>query len=183
MNLLLIIKAIRVHEKFTQYRKKVKSKKISPFLLSLLCLILSKILFWCILLMEVGPHCTYFVLPFPSHTLFLNYILDIFFMLISSNLLHSTWYCLVWICQPLPDGHLHCFQFSTITNNAVVSILAYTPFPVCASSFPYRNNRRRAFLVAQWLRVRLPMRGTRVRALVWEDPTCRGAAGPVSHNY
>ena len=25
--------------------------------------------------------------------------------------------------------------------------------------------------------------GTRVRALVWEDPTCRGAAGPVNHNY
>ena len=23
----------------------------------------------------------------------------------------------------------------------------------------------------------------RVRALVWEDPTCCGAAGPVSHNY
>ena len=21
------------------------------------------------------------------------------------------------------------------------------------------------------------------RALVWEDPTCRGVAGPVSHNY
>ena len=40
-----------------------------------------------------------------------------------------------------------------------------------------------ASLVAQWLRVRLPMQGTRVRALVWEDPTCRGAASPVSHNY
>ena len=40
-----------------------------------------------------------------------------------------------------------------------------------------------ASLVAQWLRVCLPMQGTRVRALVWEDPTCRGAAGPVSHNY
>ena len=39
-----------------------------------------------------------------------------------------------------------------------------------------------ASLVAQWLRVCLPMQGTRVRALVWEDPTCRGAAGPVSHN-
>ena len=39
-----------------------------------------------------------------------------------------------------------------------------------------------ASLVAQWLGVRLPMQGTRVRALVWEDPTCRGAAGPVSHN-
>ena len=40
----------------------------------------------------------------------------------------------------------------------------------------------RASLVAQWLRVCLPMQGTRVRALVWEDPTCHGAAGPVSRN-
>ena len=39
-----------------------------------------------------------------------------------------------------------------------------------------------ASLVAQWLRVCLPMQGTRVRALGWEDPTCRGATGPVSHN-
>ena len=36
----------------------------------------------------------------------------------------------------------------------------------------------RASLVAQWLRVCLPMQGTRVRALVWEDPTCRGATKP-----
>ena len=41
----------------------------------------------------------------------------------------------------------------------------------------------RASLVAQRLRIRLPMQGTWVRALVWEDPACRGAAGPVSHNY
>ena len=40
-----------------------------------------------------------------------------------------------------------------------------------------------ASLVAQRLGVCLPMQGTRVRALVWEDPTCRGATGPVSHNY
>ena len=40
-----------------------------------------------------------------------------------------------------------------------------------------------ASLVAQWLRICLPMQGTRVRALVWEDPTCRGATGPVSHSY
>ena len=44
----------------------------------------------------------------------------------------------------------------------------------------YKNVR--ASLVAQWLRICLLMQGTRVRALVWEDPTCRGAAGPVSHN-
>ena len=39
-----------------------------------------------------------------------------------------------------------------------------------------------ASLVAQWLRVCLLMQGARVRALVWEDPTCRRATGPVSHN-
>ena len=40
-----------------------------------------------------------------------------------------------------------------------------------------------ASLVAQRLRICLLMQGTWVRALVWEDPTCHGAAGPVSHNY
>ena len=40
-----------------------------------------------------------------------------------------------------------------------------------------------ASLVAQWLRIRLPMQGTWVRALVREDPTCCGAAKPVCHNY
>ena len=43
--------------------------------------------------------------------------------------------------------------------------------------------QKRASLVAQWLRICLLMQGTRVQALVWEDPTCRGATGPVSHNY
>ena len=47
----------------------------------------------------------------------------------------------------------------------------------------YKNINFRASLVAQWLRICLLMQGTRVRALVWEDPTCHGAAGPVSHNY
>ena len=46
-----------------------------------------------------------------------------------------------------------------------------------------KENRAGASLVAQWLRICLPMQGTRVRALVWEDPTCRGATGPLSHNY
>ena len=38
-------------------------------------------------------------------------------------------------------------------------------------------------LVAQWVRIRLPMQGTRVQALVREDPTCLGATKPVRHNY
>ena len=38
-------------------------------------------------------------------------------------------------------------------------------------------------LVVQWLRIRLPMQGTRVRSLVQEDPTCREATKLVRHNY
>ena len=38
-------------------------------------------------------------------------------------------------------------------------------------------------LVAQWLRICLLMQGTRVRALVWEDPICRKATRPMGHNY
>ena len=41
----------------------------------------------------------------------------------------------------------------------------------------------RTSLVVLWLRIRLLMQGTRVRALVREDPTCRRAAKPVRHNY
>ncbi|KAJ8776863.1 hypothetical protein J1605_015040 [Eschrichtius robustus] len=40
-----------------------------------------------------------------------------------------------------------------------------------------------ASLVAQWLRICLPVQGTRVRALVREDPTCRGATKPMCHNF
>ena len=39
------------------------------------------------------------------------------------------------------------------------------------------------FLVVQWLRIRLPMQGTRVQALVREDPTCWGAAKPMHNKY
>ena len=53
----------------------------------------------------------------------------------------------------------------------------------CPSTDEWIKKMWWASLVAQWLRVCLPIQGTRVRALVWEDPTCRGATRPVSHNY
>ena len=40
-----------------------------------------------------------------------------------------------------------------------------------------------ASLVAQWLRIHLPMQGTWIWSLVQEDPTCHGATKPVHHNY
>ena len=57
----------------------------------------------------------------------------------------------------------------------------YTPLPRKYSCLKKQYNR--ASLVARWLRIRLPVQGTQVRALVWEDPTCHGATGPVHHNY
>ena len=38
-------------------------------------------------------------------------------------------------------------------------------------------------LVAQWIRIHLPMQGTWVRSLVREDSTCCGAAEPMHHSY
>ena len=55
-----------------------------------------------------------------------------------------------------------------------------SPGPHC---IPPLKNVLGASLVVQRLRIHLPMQGTRVRALVWEDPTCCGATRPVSHNY
>ena len=50
-------------------------------------------------------------------------------------------------------------------------------------SFHYKNPQEGASLVVQWLRICLPMQETWVRALVQEDPTCRGATKPMRHNY
>ena len=62
---------------------------------------------------------------------------------------------------------------------ATKSSHAATKDPACCDEDP----TCRASLVAQWLRLCLPLQGTRVRALVQEDPTCCGATKPVCHNY
>ena len=38
-------------------------------------------------------------------------------------------------------------------------------------------------LVVQWVRLCLPMWGTWIQSLVWEDATCRGATKPECNNY
>ena len=47
----------------------------------------------------------------------------------------------------------------------------------------FKNQLLRVSLVVQCLRIRLPMQGTQVRALVQEDPTCCRATKPMRHNY
>ena len=46
----------------------------------------------------------------------------------------------------------------------------------------FRKAAEWAFLVVKWLGIHLPMQGTQVRALVREDPTCRGVTKPVCYN-
>ena len=43
----------------------------------------------------------------------------------------------------------------------------------------YRNIAWGAFLVVQWLIIHLPMQGTQVWTLVWEDPICHGVTKPM----
>ena len=40
----------------------------------------------------------------------------------------------------------------------------------------------RTSLVVQWLSIHLPMQGTWVQSLVWEDSTCCEAIRPTCHN-
>ena len=40
-----------------------------------------------------------------------------------------------------------------------------------------------ASLVAEWLRIRVPIQATWVRSLARDDPTCRTATKSMSHNY
>ena len=96
-----------------------------------------------------------------------------------------------------PPLHAH-FQPLAITDLCAVPIVL--PFPEChivgiiqyvafSDWLPSLSNMHLRFLhvgtllVAQWLRIHLPMQETRVRALVQEEPTCRGATKPVCHNY
>ena len=71
-------------------------------------------------------------------------------------------------------------QHTQISNHYIV----YLKIIQCFMSItPQKMALPGASLVAQWLRICLPMQEARVRALVWEDPTCHGATRPVSHNY
>ena len=72
---------------------------------------------------------------------------------------------------------------TTMFIAALFTIASTWKQPKCPSTHEWIKNVYRASLVAQWLRICLPMQGTRVRALVWEDPTCHRATGPVSQNY
>ena len=65
--------------------------------------------------------------------------------------------------------------------NTFFHLLGYL-FTLLMANVMLKNIKSWASLVAQWLRIHLPVQGTWVRALVWEDPTCRAATKRMCHN-
>ena len=63
-----------------------------------------------------------------------------------------------------------------------LSIALTSQFALQTSRLPsFKNEPGRSSLVAQWIRIHLPMQGTQVRSLVREDFTWCGTSKPVCH--
>ena len=75
---------------------------------------------------------------------------------------------------------LHLEHYSALSR---VPCAVYSMFPSVVYFIHSINSVYGTSLVVQWLRICLPMQGTQVRVLVWEDPTFCEATKPVRHNY
>ena len=67
-----------------------------------------------------------------------------------------------------------------MSHKGLISRIYKEPLP--EPKQPDSKIGKRTSLVVQCLRIRLPVQGTQVRALVREDPTCHRATKPVHHN-
>ena len=86
-----------------------------------------------------------------------------------------------WPLPPRPMLYALCLICGWTTELEMKLLCPFIPI-MCVQTQCLRK-RQGTFPVAQWLRIRLPMQGTRVRSLVREDPTCRGATKPECRNY
>ena len=101
-----------------------------------------------------------------NHSLFYTYCIQYIrksCWLYFKNTSHLPW---------LPQGP----TTTTLVQNPDISAWASVTAP---SLFGSQESLPGTSLVAQWLRIRLPMQGTWVRAVVQEDTTCHGVAKPV----
>ena len=102
--------------------------------------------------------------------------------------LNLGWFLLPWLITCSTCHHLQNYMSGPLAPNGSMQWCLH-PFKQTwklgsrNSGLSLSKDMLQASLVAQWLRIRLPMQGTWVQSLVREDPTCRGAAKPVCHNY
>ena len=92
-------------------------------------------------------------------------------------ILHIAGFNLLTCCW----GFLYLCSWGVLIGSFLFLVLSLSGFGIkikVASKNELKNS-----LVAQWLRIHLPMQGAHIQALVREDPTCRGATKPVRHNY
>ena len=64
-----------------------------------------------------------------------------------------------------------------VLKSRLVDSVATNAFKSCSLNVTVRTS-----LVVQWLRIHLPMQGTWVQSLVWEDPTCLRVTKPAYHS-
>ena len=74
-------------------------------------------------------------------------------------------------------------QYLKVQCRLLNGILCGSPSLMTSGTSWYKNKLVGTSLVVQWLRTHLPLQGTRVWALIQEDPTCHRATKPMRHNY
>ena len=79
-----------------------------------------------------------------------------------------------------------CPESGELHGDGLTALSLETGRPLCELAFHHHvmleRQTGRASLVVQWLRTYLPMQGTWVRSLVWEDSKCLGAMKPTCHD-
>ena len=63
----------------------------------------------------------------------------------------------------------------------ICQIIEYILSKFQSTHEPTSRNYLGTFLVAQWIRIHLPMQGTQVQSLIQENSTCHRATKPVHH--
>ena len=87
-----------------------------------------------------------------------------------------------FFCLVMRTFKIHSPNYYQICNTVLLTVV--TMLYITSPRFiHFISGNLGTSLVVQWLRICLPMQGTRVRSLVQEDPTCHGATKPVHHNY
>ena len=89
---------------------------------------------------------------------------------------------------PDPSYYFHCLGSGSHLFHRLFSQphSAFSPPASSMKELIKKKKKRtyyRAFLVVQWLRIRLPMQRTWVRSVIQDDSTCHRATKPMPHNY